>query len=689
MKSNEKRPKPWRYFLPAKTGSVILSLIFCGLFLVGVQFLSFMLSNGFFEQHTWNYYQTTAASRITHTKANQIAFDYYSQKERYELLERQQKANQSAGLVNPAIEAEMDKLYITIQEMEDLFRPEKTNFRFIATGDGGKSSISTYEGEEFGLYEAYSFEITDPWTDVTQSLQVDCFVTDPLSVEDEYERDAYILGYFFRLKGAIFLGTVLAGLFMALLLVYLVRYAGTTVDENGRERTRIYGLYQLPFDINLGAVALVVYILYMLWRRFVKSGSSMMNIELSSVHTLFHAMGLAFFGIIAYGFLLYLLVSLHLKIKTKTLFKTLFVVRAGGLLRKRLKLLWQALPDFGAIVGVILLGGAALAGGALIMRQTRGGALWLFLAILGVVVAGALAVVIHKLRVARRRKNAIRRMAEGNLQARISLEGLNVTEREEARDLERMQDAINLSLEERMRSERMKAELITNVSHDIKTPLTSIINYADLLKKETEGLARQEGEGLSHIQEYVSVIDAQSQRLKKLIEDLIEASKASTGNLDAQMQVLSLSELATQAAAEYEDRLKGAGMELIVSMPKEPLYIEADGKYLWRVLDNLLSNALKYSLEGTRVYLDLFEEEGPGAGAPVVVFKLTNVSKYPLHLTDDELLERFVRGDSARHTEGSGLGLSITQSLVDMMNGTFTVHTDGDLFKAELRFMRK
>ena len=220
-----------------------------------------------------------------------------------------------------------------------------------------------------------------------------------------------------------------------------------------------------------------------------------------------------------------------------------------------------------------------------------------------------------------------------------------------------------------MKSERLKTELITNVSHDIKTPLTSIVNYVDLLKKEDLP---------ERAREYLAVLDRQSSRLKKLTEDLVEASKASTGNMSVSLQPLVVNEIILQAVGEYDEKLTAGKLEVIVSTFEGNLTAMADSRLLWRVLDNLLSNVCKYAMAGSRVYIDLGRNEGR------VVLSMKNVSRDRLNISPDELMERFVRGDASRHTEGSGLGLNIARSLMELMGGTFSIAVDGDLFKAEL-----
>ena len=246
--------------------------------------------------------------------------------------------------------------------------------------------------------------------------------------------------------------------------------------------------------------------------------------------------------------------------------------------------------------------------------------------------------------------------------------------KQHADNLNAVGDGIASAVNERMKSEHFKTELITNVSHDIKTPLTSIINYVDLIKKEhiTD----------SKLSEYVDVLDRQSARLKKLIEDLMEASKASTGNLPVNLEKFDASVMLTQVVGEFEERTQAKNLNLIVSGPEKPVYIMADGRHLWRVFDNLMSNICKYAQPGTRVYINLEEMDAS------VCITFRNISSYQLNITSEELMERFVRGDSSRNTEGNGLGLSIAQSLTSLMNATMQLEVDGDLFKVILTFAK-
>ncbi len=231
------------------------------------------------------------------------------------------------------------------------------------------------------------------------------------------------------------------------------------------------------------------------------------------------------------------------------------------------------------------------------------------------------------------------------------------------------------AIKESLKSERLKTELITNVSHDIKTPLTSIINYVDLLKQEN--IQNEKAK------EYIEVLDNKSQRLKKLIEDLVEASKASSGNIKINKEVLNVKELLNQVTGEFEDKFNSRGLNIISKLPEKTVYIKADSRYLYRVLENIYSNVAKYAEENTRVYIDcILEEEN------TVAIYVKNISKDELNISADELMQRFVRGDKSRNTEGSGLGLSIAKSLTELQDGTFNIYLDGDLFKVAIKFKR-
>ena len=269
--------------------------------------------------------------------------------------------------------------------------------------------------------------------------------------------------------------------------------------------------------------------------------------------------------------------------------------------------------------------------------------------------------------------DAMQTIAEGNLDQEIQGDfGIFNPFRDE---LAQIQTGMKKAVEEEVKSQRMKTELITNVSHDLKTPLTSIINYVDLMKRENPTDPK--------IQEYLRILDEKSQRLKVLTEDVVEASKASTGNIKLEMNDIDFVEMVQQVIGEFEEKFQEKNLTMMVHFTDEPSIIYADGQRMWRVLENVFGNVVKYAMEGTRVYAEISNRNKK------VTFSLKNISAQPLNISADELTERFIRGDVARNTEGSGLGLSIAKSLTELQGGEFKLYLDGDLFKVMITFVAK
>lgn len=271
-----------------------------------------------------------------------------------------------------------------------------------------------------------------------------------------------------------------------------------------------------------------------------------------------------------------------------------------------------------------------------------------------------------------RLKDAGAALAEGDMTYTAELDKLKWDFREHGENLNSISAGLAKAVEERMKSERVKTELITNVSHDLKTPLTSIVSYIDLLQKENV-----EGE---KAMEYIETITRQSAKLKKLTEDLVDASKASAGAVNVNLERVNVSELLRQCVGEYEARMEAAEINPIVTLPEEDIYAVADGRLLWRVIDNLMGNICRHGMAGTRAYMAAEKRENSAC----ITFK--NISSEQLNIPVEELMERFVQGDRSRSGGGSGLGLSIAQSLTELMGGRLQLHLDGDLFKAELTF---
>lgn len=349
------------------------------------------------------------------------------------------------------------------------------------------------------------------------------------------------------------------------------------------------------------------------------------------------------------------------RVKAKSLYQTTFFYQVIRLFRALLR-------HVGIAVRVILIATAyILAQLVFILGMVNGSVLAGFIWVMGnlSVVALVILVCIQYERL----EKATERMAQGNLGVVIDEKTVTFFQ-PLARNLNNSSSAIQTAVEKATHSERMKTELITNVSHDIKTPLTSIISYVGLLK----ALPNDDPQA----KEYIQVLDRKSRRLAQLVSDLIEASKVTAGAVDVHMESINLGELVKQAAGEFESRFQDRHIQLMSRLPEQPVLAYADGRHMWRVLDNLFSNASKYALEGTRIYLDLADLGNE------VVLSLKNISRDPLNMQPDELTERFVRGDQARVGEGSGLGLSIARSLMELQKGSMDVQIDGDLFKVVL-----
>ena len=269
---------------------------------------------------------------------------------------------------------------------------------------------------------------------------------------------------------------------------------------------------------------------------------------------------------------------------------------------------------------------------------------------------------------------AAKRMRAGDLDVKVDDKLMLGAYKDFAAELNGLNEVVQIAAQKQMKSERMRTELITNVSHDIKTPLTSIINYVDLLQKP-----HTEEEGKS----YLEVLSRQSGRMKKLIDDLIELSKASTGNIPVELTKMDAVEAVNQALGEFTDKLTAAELTPVFRQPEEPLFVHADGRLAWRAMSNLLSNAVKYAQPGTRFYIDMVALDGK------VCISFKNISRAALNVSAEELMERFVRGEASRNQEGSGLGLNIAKSMMELQHGDLELLVDGDLFKATLIFPKE
>ncbi|MGM9653660.1 MAG: sensor histidine kinase [Eubacteriales bacterium] len=529
-----------------------------------------------------------------------------------------------------------------------------------ALPDGEEDGAQTWYTREFFFYDG---------TDTQTVFSADGAVNRELPVTDRYSLAIGLLRTVYSLRYALpFLAAGCAILYIVL-LAWLMCAAGY---HRGSEEPRRGWPEYIPFD-----VLVVIYICAAALESelFYLSGTE--ALVCLSIAAAADAILLTLF-----------MMTLAVRVKTRTLLKTTLVWYAALFCWRIVCALWRCISRIFSFIGgslamafrgIPLVWKTALFVGANLLLEMFVGLLcapdfsFLFMfilckdAVLGVAILFTAVVM-------RRLQTGGERLAAGALDTKIDTRYMYGDFREFAENMNRLGDGMSAAVEERMKSERFRAELITNVSHDIKTPLTSIVNYVDLIRKENVETEPLRG--------YVEVLARQAARLKKLTEDLIEASKAATGSIAVHLETCDATVLLEQACGEYEERLRAAALELIVRRPEENVRITADGRLLWRVLDNLMNNIVKYAMPSTRVYLTL--EEGESTAR--FIFK--NISREPLNVPGEELLERFTRGDSSRSTEGSGLGLSIANSLTELQGGHLTLLVDGDLFKVTLDFPR-
>ena len=481
-------------------------------------------------------------------------------------------------------------------------------------------------------------------------------IDDSMAKSDKYawaEKGVHIA---YKIRYTIYVIMALAFVFGLLSFVTLMSVSGRRRD-NGEICPG--PLYAIPAD-------LLTWILGMLACAAIGIPAGMMT-DNGIVNAVFLGLGVLLAGNIFLGFCM----SIAVRAKKKTLWKNTVIYWCLHLMKKICVGIWAMLLEFPMIWKVVL-----------------GAGILSFLEFLGIVAFSydtgilvtlwflekliLLPVIFYGAWIIRRLQKGATALAEGDLSYQIDTKGMRGDFKKQGKDLNSIASGMSLAVEKQLKSERMKTELITNVSHDIKTPLTSIINYADLIGKES-----CENEKIT---EYAEVLVRQSVRLKRLIEDLVEASKASTGNLEVKLAACDAAVFLTQAGGEYEEKLQNANLTLVTSQPENEIRIMADGRRMWRVFDYLMNNICKYAQPGTRVYLSL-ERIGNSA---VIIFR--NTSREALNISEEELMERFVRGDASRTTEGNGLGLSIARSLAELQGGKLTIKIDGDLFKAILIF---
>ncbi len=528
------------------------------------------------------------------------------------------------------------------------------NYFYQIFDDKGNLIAGNYEEQPVQIRKESSFYWEDYLSEENRYRErrytIVGYLAEEMSGTDLFSTVGGLLHFCYQVRYWVFIWAFFGLLLEVALLIYLFCSVG---NHPGEEKPRLNPVDKFPFDLATILLYLVLGIQYA---------------TINNFGDLAVAILLVLFGTLDYLLFLWYFLTLASRLKVGGFFRSTLIGRFVLWMKRMLSDLLESLPliwKTAVFIAVFTLFELILFISN-IWEPDNLMILWVLERILLIPLALYIAVSLHKL------KKGGERLAEGHLEERLDIGVLTGDFKRFGETLNSIGDGMNKAVEERMKSERFKTELITNVSHDIKTPLTSIINYVDLIKKE-----EPENE---KVRQYLDVLDRQSARLKKLIEDLVEASKASTGNLSVHTEPCDAGVLLTQMIGEYDERFREKGLEPILTLPEEPVTVLADPRHFWRILDNLMVNVLKYAQSGTRVYLDLMKEKD----RMIILFR--NISSAPLHISGEELMERFVRGDSSRNTEGSGLGLSIARSLAELQGGTLLIRVDGDLFKVSLQF---
>lgn len=501
--------------------------------------------------------------------------------------------------------------------------------------------------------------------DWVPSAEITVLVAEDMKHNDLFSVASKLVELGFKLQWTVVIIALVSLALFAFLISFILCAAG---HKDGEIRTGPFE--RIPFDLWTAVLG------FLLW-------FGALSVWDFAERSLFWVGWCLMVATLAYFAVLLWFMSFAVRIKTSTLIKNNIIYKTGALILKLLRFIYRRLKF---IVGnLTLITKTLLCLAVLIFLEMS---LLGFLAIirfnyyfpevtvfvlvlLNILFIGA---VLYFAIVLRKIQKGGERIAGGDLDHKINTTFMFGDFKRFAESLNNINVGLKNAVDRQMKSEKFKTELITNVSHDIKTPLTSIINYVDLIKKE-------EPEN-PNIKQYLEVLERQSARLKKLVEDLTEASKASSGVLKVDLVTCDPSVLLSQAMGEFEDRFKKSAVTPVLKTPAEPLYILADGRHLWRVFDNLMGNICKYAAPDSRAYFDIT------ADGEEVYITLRNMSKYQLNISAEELMERFVRGDSSRNTEGSGLGISIAKSLTELQRGSFALTVDGDLFKVTLAFKR-
>ncbi len=564
-------------------------------------------------------------------------------------------------------------LYLSSSNSEKV--EDNGNFVFeIVDVDGNvvKRSRSAEVVEDW-QYEYYFYENGEYDYDGFRNLEDKEFTGDyyiikstiinPFQTNDKYSFLANSINLLYRLRYNIYLLALILLVVDVYSFVSLISAIGYN-NENDKLHSGL--LNKVPFDLLLVISALIIFVSFLI-PDYVGLFSGIEHLGVLIIYVIV-------FSIVDLAIIMGLITTFVSRLKTKTLIKNTITYQIVMLLKKILLFGLKLIKTITAgainlIIAIPIVWKAVVATMFILFLDFL---FHNFLAYHFIKFIVLLPLVVYLAINMKQLKDGAERLANGDLSNKIATKHLILDFKKHGENLNQVSKGMSIAVEDRLKSERMKTELITNVSHDIKTPLTSIINYASLIGEEdTEN---------QKIKEYSEVLVRQSERLKRLIEDLVEVSKASTGNLEVNLSPCDANVFLTQASGEYAEKLENSRLTLITKQPDEEIRIMADGRRMWRIFDNLMNNICKYAQPETRVYLSIENNDDQA----VITFK--NTSKEQLDISEEELMERFTRGDHSRNTEGNGLGLSIAKSLAELQNGSLKLEIDGDLFKAILSF---
>ena len=514
------------------------------------------------------------------------------------------------------------------------------NMTYYNTDDSGMRIYYNVDFYDVEFYGAYTEELSEESTRY-QIMEI-------ASIVKPFENEIYII-------------LPVSAIMLIALITYLVIAIGY---KKGVEGIDLNDFDKIPLEIVLCSAIIVIVIMLCCYIFIADINQKITDLTVSVIIT-------------AYFLIYYVLAitanTIIKRIKSKTFGDTCWLIRINRFIFRKLRNIWELINySTNITVKVIVYIALAIIIPAIVyvVFYSTGLSMILCFAIFSFIVYRILKECVCMDKIDKKLKE----MYDGNNSTKLKEEEFTNTLKKQVKYINDISNGFENAIDEKMKSERLKTELITNVSHDIKTPLTSIINYVDLLKHEE--IKNEKAK------EYINILNQKSQRLKKLIEDLVEASKVSTGNVKLSLESINICELIKQMIGEFDDRFKNNKLDVVMNVPNEGIYVKADNRYMYRVIENLFSNISKYALENSRVYVDIYDK------GETVEIEIKNISKDKLNISVDELMQRFVRGDKSRNTEGSGLGISISKSLTELQNGKFNMEIDGDLFKVELEFTK-